>query len=230
MASGYFAAPLLLALVLYWPGLTAWFQKDDFDLLGLRDMAQVQGLGRALFVRIAQGTIRTLRERVFFLSFSTIFGIHALPFHCWAFLTFAATLPLLSSVCTKLTGSRGAGFWAAVLWTANSGLAAVLSWTAVYYELLCSFFFLAGFWLLLRYAETGERRFYFAQCTTFLLGFGVLELNVVYPALATVYALCCARRMVLKIVPWFAISAVYTALHLAVAPLPSSGPYQTSCE
>ena len=226
-AIGYFAAPVLLALALYWPGLASWFQKDDFALLGLRDLIHSwRDFFSVLFTPIAQGTIRTLSERVVFLSFTALFGIHALPFRCFAFLTFAATLPLLRSVCAKLTGSRAAGFWATILWTVNSGLAVALSWTAVYYELLCALFFLLNFWLLLRYVETGRRRFYWAQCATFLAGFGVLELNVVYPALATVYALCCTRRIVLQIVPWFAASAAYTAVHLAVAPLPASGLYK----
>ena len=114
-----------------------------------------------------------------------------------------------------------------VLWIVNGGVAVALSWTAVYYELLCAFTLLLTLWLLIKYVETGDRRFYVAQWLTFILGFGVLELNVVYPALAAVYALCCARRIFWKVVPMFAVSAIYTAIHFAVAPLPSSGPYQT---
>ncbi len=225
---GYYAAPILLALLLYWPSLTGWFQKDDFAWLGLRNLVHGwHDFWWALFTPMAQGTIRTLSERVFFLSFTSMFGLDALPFHGWAFLTFAATLPILSSVCAKITGSRAAGFLAAILWTVNSGLAVALSWTAVYYELLCAFFFVLNFWLLLRHVETGERRFYIAQCATFVLGFGVLELNVVYPALATVYALCRARHILRKVVPLFALSAIYTAVHMAVAPLPAGGPYKT---
>src|SRR5207244_11794555 len=49
-------------------------------------------------------------------------------------------------------------------------------------------FLLLSLWFIMRYAETGERRFYIAQLVTFIVGFFVLELNVVYPAIATVYA------------------------------------------
>jgi hypothetical protein len=218
---------LLLALLIYWPGLTAWFQKDDFAWLGLRDRVHSwHDLWWALFAPLAQGTIRTLSERIFFMSFSKVFGMNPLPYRCLAFLTYAVSVVVLSAVCTRLTGSRAAGFWAAILWTVNSALAIPLSWTSVYYELLCSFILLLSFWLLLRYAETGESRFYIAQLVTFLLGFGVLELNVVYPALAAVYALCCARRIINKILPLFAISAGYTLLHIITAPLPANGPYQ----
>src|SRR5205823_12438923 len=100
---------------------------------------------------------------VFFMSFYSMFGLHALRYRCLVFLTGAVTLMLLSSVCTKLTGSRSAGFWAALLWIVNSTTAFVFSWTAIYYGLLCACTLLMSFWLLLRYVETGERRFYIAQ-------------------------------------------------------------------
>src|SRR5258708_5044359 len=218
---------MLFAAALYWPGLTAWFQMDDFAWLGLRgEVHSWHDFWWALFAPLAQGTIRTLSERIFFMSFSSVFGMNPLPYRCLAFLTYAASLVVLSAVCTRLTGSRAAGSWAMVLWTVNSALAIPLSWTSVYYKLLCSLFLLVSFWFLLRYVETGERRFYIAQLVTFVLGFGVLELNVVYPALAAVYALCCARRIINKILPLFAISAGYTLLHIITAPLPAGGPYQ----
>ena len=227
-AVAFWAVPPVLALFLYWPGLTCWFQKDDFAWLGLKQaVANRQGsYWWALFAPLAQGTIRTLSERVFYMSFTTLFGLDPLPFRCWVFLTFAATLPLLTIVCTKLTGSRAAGFWAAILWTTNSAIAVVLSWTAIYYQVLCSFNFLLTFWFLLRYVETGKTRFYSAQLTAFVIGFSILELNVVYPALASVYGLCCARRVLTKILPLFSFSAAYTILHMAAVRLPSSGPYK----
>ena len=188
----FWITPPLVALVLYWPGLTCWFQKDDFAWLGLRQLVGGWGdLGWALFAPLAQGTIRTLSERAFYLSFSTLFGLNPLPYRCFAFLTHAGTLTLLSAVCSRLTGSRAAGFWAAILYTVNGALAYALSWTPIYYELACSFVLLLSLWLLIR----GN---YIAQWITFLLGFGVLELNVVYPALAAVYALCCAPKAAAK--------------------------------
>ena len=205
----------------------SWFQKDDFVWLKLLQIAREErGFGWALFAPLSQGTIRTLSERVFFMSFSAMFGVNALPFRCWVFLTFAASLIVLTSLCWKLTGSPAAGFWAAILWTVNSALGSALSWTAIYYEILCAFFFLTGLWLLVRYVETGNRRYYLAQWITFLVGFLVLELNVVYPALAAAYALCRAPRILNKILPMFAISAAYTLLHMWAVPLPSAGPYK----
>jgi hypothetical protein len=217
----------LLPILLYWRGLTAWFQREDFALLSLRDLhTSGHNLASLLFAPVAQGTIRTLSERVFYLSFSSFFGLNALPYRIMAFITFAAALLLLSSVCARLTGSPAAGRWAAILWGVNGALAIPLSWTAEYYELLCALFFLLDFWLLLRFVETGERRFYIAQWVTFGAGFGVLELNVVYPALAAVYVLCRAPKILRKILPMFIVSAAYLVVHTVVAPLPAAGPYK----
>ena len=178
-AAAYWLVPTLITLLLYWPGLTAWFQKDDFAWLNLHSLADSNGLIHTLFHPYSQGTIRTISERMMFLSFYYLFGIDALPFRCLGFLTHAANLLLLAVVCRKLTGSRAAGFWAAVLYTANSAIAVPLSWTCIYYELLCTFCFLLNLWLLMRYAETGNQRYFIWQWGAFLLGFGVLELNVV---------------------------------------------------
>ena len=219
--------PPALGLLLYWGGLTAWFQKDDFALLGFPLLrAQGASLAWVLFTPIAQGTIRTLSERIYFLSLTNLFGLHPLPFRLVAYLTFAAATVLLQSVGTRLTGSRAGGWWAAILWTVNAAIATPLAWTAVYYELLCAVFFLLDIWLLLRFIDTGKARFLLAQWGTFLLGFFVLELNVVYPALATVLVLCIAPRMLRKVLPMFLASAAYMAVHFWVAPLPASGPYK----
>jgi hypothetical protein len=221
----------LLTLVLYWPGLTSWFQKDDFVWLGLRTLMRgPRGLLWVLFTPMAQGTIRTLSERAVYLSLTSVFGLHALPFRCLAFATCAVAIVMLSSVATKLTGSPEAGFWAAIVWTVNSAIAIPLAWGAVYYELLWPFWLLLTFWLLLRYVETGERQFFIAQCVTFVLGFFVLETNVVYPAIAAAYAIASpearARGLLKKVLPMFVVSLIYTILHIYFAPLPADGPYR----
>lgn len=214
-------------LLIYWPGLTSWFQKDDFAWLGLRLLVHNwNDLGWALFSPLAQGTIRTWSERAFFMVFSALFGLNALPYHLCVFLTQAANLLLLISVVKKLTGSRSVGIWAAILWAVNSAMSVALSWAAAYNEVLCAFFILLSLWLLVRYVETGQRRYYVAQCCTFVLGFGALELEVMYPAIAGVYAFFYARSLVRKLIPLFVVSAFYTAVHVAIAPLPTSGPYQ----
>ncbi len=222
----WIAAPVL-ALVLYWPGLTAWFQSDDFAWLSLRDLwLQGEPLGWILFQPLAQGTIRTLSERVYFTAFYELFGLNAFPYHLAAFLTFALSLPLLQLATEKLTGSRHAGFWAAIVWVANGALAIPLTWAAMYNELLLAFLMLSAVLLLLRYIETGKTRFFAGQAAVFVLGFGAQELNVVYPGIALAIVLARAPREWRKVAWLFVVSAIYMGAHIWVSPLPASGPYK----
>jgi hypothetical protein len=218
--------PPLLCFVIYKRGLTAWFQADDFAWLGLRlQVHDGRSLLHTLFAPMAQGTIRPWSERAFFLTFESIFGVNALPFRICVFLTQCANLTLLSAVTRRLTGSRLAGFCAAILWLVNNAQAWPMVWTSVYNQILCGFFLMSAFWFLLRYIETGQRRYYLWQWILFLLGFGALEINVVYPALAALYTLLCARSFFRTTLPLFLPSAVFIAIDRTVAPLQLAGPY-----
>ena len=224
--AAYWILPPLFCLWVYWAGLRAWFQQDDFAWLRLRlDIDNWRDLLRVVFEPRAQGTIRPLSERLFFLVFSAIFGLDALPFRIWAFLTQFANIALMMAITLRLTGSRLAGFLAAILWLANPGLAKTMTWTSGYNQLACGLFVLASFYLLLRYLDTGRRRYWLGQWIVFLAGFGVQELNVVYPALAAAYTLCCARRHFRGTLPLFIPSLVYAAVHSWVAPTASGGTY-----
>ena len=62
----------------------------------------------------------------------------------------------------------------------------------------------------------GERRYNLFQWAAFLLGFGALELNVVYPAIAAAYTLLCMPqgprdKYFRATLPMFAVSVAYAA-------------------
>ena len=212
--AAYWATPSLLCLALYWLGLKAWFQQDDFAWLNLHSRLRETGdLWSLLFAPLAQGTIRPLSERVFFVVLYGLFGLEALPFRIVAFLTQFANLILVSAITRRLTGWRSAGFLAPILWAANGTLATVMSWTSAYNQALCAFFLLVSFWSLLCYVETGRRPHYVLQWVAFLLGFGALEINVVYPAIAAAYVFLAARKYLRPTLWLFAPSVVYAVLH-----------------
>jgi hypothetical protein len=224
--TAYWAVPSILCLILYWPGLLTWFQQDDFVWLNLRN--QVYGwdsLLRMLFQPTQQGTWRPLSARAFFMAFGAMFGANALPYRIWVFLTMFASLALAESVTARLTRSRAAGFLAAILWLANSKLATALSWTSEYILVACGFFLLLALHLLLRYIETGERRYYLWTWAVFLSGFLAMETNIVFPALAASYTLLCARKYFRRTLPFFAASVAYGILHLVLAPNRGTVPY-----
>jgi len=225
-AAASWLLPPLLCLILYRRGVTAWFQADDFAWLSLRlQVHDTRSLLHALFAPMAQGTIRPLSERAFFLVFESIFGVNALPFRICVFLTQCANLTLLAAITRRLTGSLLAGFSAAILWLVNNSLAWPMVWTSVYNEILCGFFLMSAFWFLLRYIETGRRAYYLWQWVFFLLGFGALEINVVYPALAALHTYLCARRFFRSTLPLFLPSAIFAIADRVAIPAQRSGPY-----
>jgi hypothetical protein len=226
LAGAYWLAPPLLCFALYWRGLLVWFQADDFAWLALGlDVHDVPSVLHALFAPMAQGSIRPLSERAFFLVFESLFGVNPLPFRICVFLTQCANLALLSVVTRRLTGSRLAGFCAAILWLVNSGLIVPMTWTSAYNEVLCAFFLLGAFWFLLRYIRNGLTSDYLWQGVMFLVGFGALEVNVVYPALAAAYTLLCARQYFRSTLPLFVPSAAFAVAHRLASPQPASGVY-----
>ena len=227
-AASTWLLPPLFCLTLYWYGLWCWFRQDDFAWLQLS--GHVHGWSdfwRVMFAPMAEGTIRPWSERGFFMALYTLFGFSALPFRICVFLTQFANLTLIRAIAQRLTGSAAAGVWAALLWTANSALIVAMTWSSAYNQVLCGFFLLLAFYFLLRFIETGGRRFYSLQWAVFLLGFGALEINVVYPALAALYTWLLARPFFRRTLPLFLPSIAFTALHFAVAPDPVPALYQT---
>ena len=217
--AAWWGGPSLICLLVHCRSFAAWFQSDDFAWLGV-------GLGRhglhdyllALFAPMAQGTIRPWSERLFFMLGFQLFGLDALPFHAVVFATQFANLALVAWIGWRLTGRRAAGFLAAVLWTLNNVQVEPLAWVSAYNQVLCAFFLLLAFHLLLRYVETGDSRYNLYQWIVFLLGFGAMELNLVYPALAAIYALLYARQYLRRVWPLFLPSVAYFGLHMMVAP------------
>src|SRR5260370_27426444 len=122
--------PLLFLLAFYWPGLTNWFYQDDFGWLNLAsEVHSFRDVGPALFAPKAHGNMRPLGDNAFFLIFTSLFGVNALPFHLCIFAVQMASLVLLGSIVFRLTQSRAPRFCAQILWIANAGLATLMCWT-----------------------------------------------------------------------------------------------------
>ena len=227
--AAFWLVPPLLCLALYWRGFTAWFRADDFAWLGTGlHIQNFHDFVVAIFAPMAQGTIRPLSERAFFMAGFSLFGLDALPFKIVIFATQFANLALVASIGARLSGLRWAGFFAAVFWVLNGAGIEPLGWSCVYNQVLCGFFLLLAFHFLLRYEETGERRFYWFQWAAFLLGFGALELNVVYPAIAAAFLLLHGkpkRSGLPHVLPMFVVSVAYALVHYAVAPVQAASGY-----
>ena len=212
-------APMLFCLAVHSMALKTWFSGDDFAWLGLPALLRETHDWRdVLFGPRAQGTVRVLSERAYFLIFSWLFGLNAIPFRIWAFLTQFANLTLMGAITRRVTGSVAAGVAGAVLWSACSGLATPMHWSSAYNEICCAFFMLLAFWLLLRFLDTGLERYWKWQWVAYLLGFGALELMVMYPAVAALYTWLFARARFRRTLWLFLPAIAFTVWHVRFVP------------
>ncbi|MGO9232477.1 MAG: hypothetical protein ACLQKA_25045 [Bryobacteraceae bacterium] len=222
----YWLVPPAFCLAVYFWGLRAWYQQDDFAWLGQRlRIADWHDFLHAVFGPSVHGTFRPLSERLFLLVAGSAFGTNAFPARLWVFLTQVANLALISSVARRMSNSRIAGFLAPILWTANGALALPMAWSSAYMHILCAFFVLLALHFLLRHIETGKRSDYWLQWIVFLIGFGVMESMVVYPAIAAACTLVCARKRFLGTLPLFGASIVFWVLHSVLVPKQQEGTY-----
>jgi hypothetical protein len=228
----YFLAPMLVCTAVYWRAPFIWFRMDDFAWLGLPQYAGQFGIIHALFDPQAQGTVRVLSERVFFLVLSGLFGLHAWPFRAISLATWLADLVLIQVIGARLTGSRAAGLWAAVLWTMSATLILPLAWASAYNEVLCTFLMLTAFYARLRWIEAGAGKWRWIEACAYLLGFGALEVIVVYPVLVLVYSAICAearqRRPGLWSSTWwmFLPAVAFGLAHLRLMPAETTPIYR----
>ena len=227
----FWLAPVVFLFALYQHGLHVFFYQDDFAWLSLlRQTYNFQDFLHNMFAPMAQGTVRPFSERGFFMLMQKLFGIDSYPFHMVVFLTMGGNLLLASWVTRRITGSTLAGWLAPWFWAGNAALVTVMTWNSSYNQALCSLFLLAALASFVQFAETGRRVFWWVSFFVFVIGFGVLEINIVYPALAAAYVAFVApvekrRRLLFSLWPLALVSVAYYALHRAVAPLPRTGPY-----
>jgi hypothetical protein len=225
-AAAWWLSLPLVCLVLHWYDFRAWFRTDDFAWLGLaRSIDSWHALWRALFQPLAEGTIRPWSERAFFMAGYSLFGLDALPYRVVIFATQFGSLILMAWIGRRLTGSAAAGWLAGFFWMANSSTSLPLGWVSAYNQVQCGLFLLAALALLIRYAETGRRAWWIAQWVVFILGFGSLEIMIVYPAVAAAWALLCAPRYFRRTLFLAPVSVIYFVVHRAAALPATSGDY-----
>lgn len=208
-----------VALVLYWQALGSWFQQDDFAWLSLiGDVHDVPSLWKALFRPSQHGTWRPLGERAYFLFFPWAFGWEAWPMRALAFVTQCGSLFLSSAITLRLTRSELAAALAPLLWMVNSKMVIAMISNGAYIHILCGFFLLLALWCLMT-----ER--WLGMWIAFVVGFGAMETNIVFPALATTYCLAFARQNLRRLPLLWLASGAYWILHMSVAPKMASGSY-----
>jgi hypothetical protein len=227
LAVAYWCLPPLLAVLIYWPALGAWFQDDDFIWLNLLPGIHSWGdLWYALFHPTLYSW-RPLGERSYFLLVQWLFGASSgIPFHIVAFAVQFANMALVSAITLNLTRSPIAGFLAPLLWIANDKLTRTMIWSSNINYISCGFFVLAALWFLLLHAETGRTRYLVAMWIAFVLGLGAVEEAIVFPLMAALYTLACARPYFKRTIPLFGAAALFALAHQVLVPN-KAGPLYT---
>ena len=177
----------------------------------------------ALFAPTALGTVRPWSERLFFLVCDRLFGFDTAYWHVFVLLNACGVLFLLQTITLRLTASRLAAWIAPVIWAVSPGVPIDIAWLCAYNEILCPLFLLTAFLLRLQ-------RAYVWELVVFVLGFGALEINVVYPAIALAWVLI-ARDRRRRWRDWgevgglFLFSAVYLVARSFWTTSIANGPY-----
>lgn len=207
-----FLLPALVLVLAYRPIWDVWFRADDFAWLGLRlPVHNFSTLLTALFQPMAQGTVRFLSERAFFLLFSTWFGNDPEPMRIVVFLIQLANIALLGRLAWRLSGSYLTAGLAPVLWILNPGTFVSMTWLSTWNQLLVVFFLLAA---LLSFIE---RRKWLCWIS-FLLGFGALEINIMFPVLVAAYVWFYQRDRLREVWPFAIPTLLFVGIHLWVIP------------
>jgi hypothetical protein len=216
--AAWWVLPPAFALWVYWSGIFAWFQQDDFAWLHLlATVHNTRDLVLAVFRPAQHGTWRPLPERAYFITLQYLFGYNALPYRILSFVTQCANFALVAVITRRLSGSRLAGLLAAVFWIACWQLIVVMSWSSEYILPSVGFCILLAFYLFVRYADTGERRYWRWCWAVFLTGFLMMESNIVLPLLAVSYAFLYARPFLRRALTLLIPSAVYGIAHVMIA-------------
>lgn len=219
-------APIAFLFWFYRKAFRVWFQQDDFAWLQFRqNLHTASDWLWGLFTPLAQGTVRPISERLFFIWGAEFFFLDPRPMHLVVAATQIANVLLLFSLVMRLLASRAAACLACFLWLCAAGMATPMSWLSTYNQVLISFVFLAGLRAFIAFADSGRARWLAACWTVFVLGFGVLEINVVFPALLTAWSLIYRRELWRRTLPFWILSVIYAVGHVLWASKPAEGVY-----
>jgi hypothetical protein len=227
IAAAQWTLPVVVAITLYWPAHDAAYRLDDFAWLSLRNtIAHGRSLLWALFSPQAQGTMRPLGERLWFLLASSWFGLNPVPLHVLALCAQTANVVLTIDTGRRLLGSRKAAAIAASLWVINDMLAEPMVWISASNEVLYTLWFLAAFNAWLRWIDSRRMRWLSVHVLAVVLAFGTLELAVTLPVVIVLYLLLFRRRLWKTALPSLIVAGLFVTAHLIAVPLPESGPYK----
>jgi len=214
-------------VAIYMPAVHSAYRIDDFAWLSLRNtITHGHSLWWALFSPQAQGTIRPLGDRLWFLLASSWFGLNPTPLHAFALCAQIAVVYMVVVTGRRLLGSGKAAVLAALLWVINPALVEPIVWASAVNEVLHALWFLIAFDAFLRWVESRRPLWLGLQVIALVLALGAVELAVTFPFVAAAWILLSAGKSWQGVLPSAAVVFAFTAAHFRMVRLPSSSsPY-----
>jgi len=153
---------LLPVFLLYLPTLNGSFLGDDWLILMLIKHTGAGSFREALSNyfetrHLWHSNLRFTNHLAWWVNYK-LGGHDPVGYHLLNLAVHLANCCLIALVAGRLTGNRGAGFWAAVFFGLHPLMAEPVSWLYGRSDLLYTFFFLAAVFLLLRYRAVKKIR------------------------------------------------------------------------
>jgi hypothetical protein len=217
--------------VVFRPGLSAWFQRDDFYWIFMGRQGAQRGWWSALLAATPQGTWRPLTDGLFFTVFGELFGLNARPYRELVFATYAVDVILLGTLASRLGAGVFESLLAAVFFCVHEGLAVPMGWMCSYNQLVAITCILASLLCWKSYCDHGGGWRYAALLVLQALGVLALEVHIMFPLMAAIYVLSFEprarwRARALQIAPLAAVAAAWAILHVVHAPPAHDGVYR----
>jgi hypothetical protein len=194
------AGLICFAVAAFWRALGFYFLSDDFVLLKL-----AQGLRSGWLPLFTTGGGDGFFRPLGYVSLaatSTWAGLNPALWHACGLALHAANCVLVFLVALRLIGSRRAAWFAAGLFAIHGTRPEAVVWVAGRFDLLATFFVLAG---LLFFLRSGRWNL-LAALVSMTLAMLSKESAYVFPFLVLLLAIP-ARRGVRAVVPFFALAA-----------------------
>jgi hypothetical protein len=219
-----------VGLAVFWPGLSAWFQLDDFAWLQIvRHTGHASWLSPVLRAT-PHGTWRPITDGLFFAVFNRLFGLDGHPYRVLVHATYALDVVLIGVLASRLGAGRIESALAALLFAVNGGLVVPMAWTCSYNQILAITFVVGGLLAWRAWCVDGGWPRYLLVLTLQLFGLFVLELLIVFPLVAALYVVCFMprarwRALAPALAPLVLLAGSWALIHVLHAPPAKTGPY-----
>ena len=178
----YFWILILLPLIFFFSSLFVYFAQDDFFLLHISQVTNLNDLITLFIPHPEVVWYRPLSSQIFFFISQSLFGLRPFLYHLMVMATHLITTVIFFNLLLRLTKNRQLSFITAGFYSINQIHTVSISWLATYS-------FILGPLCLTAYIYYLYTKQYLKADVSFLAGVLTTELFIVFTPLALFYDL-----------------------------------------